>query len=333
MWLPPKSGGRLRWAVHIDQRRDGGGYDAMLNAEWGVFRAEDIIPRAKTRTRKAARSETTLTFELPEHWSVQTEYSSLRDPIPVTRPGRRFSQPTGWIAVGKLGIRRETIAGIRVAVAGPQGQSIRRMDMIALLNWTLPELSRIVANPPERLTIISADDPMWRGGLSGPASLFLHSERPLISENATSTLLHEIMHVALSIDAAAGYDWISEGLAEYYSLELLHRGGAITSRRYETALADQLQWARDAKELCAPRSTGATTALAVTRFRELDEQLQRATGGAASLDTLVAALIDTNGEIDLDRLRGAATAIAGKRPQALDVDNLPGCHNISADEH
>ena len=43
-----------------------------------------------------------------------------------------------------------------------------------------------------RLLIVSAGDPMWRGGLSGPSSMFLHSDRPLISENRTSTLLHEL---------------------------------------------------------------------------------------------------------------------------------------------
>ena len=41
--------------------------------------------------------------------------------------------------MGKLGVRRETIAGTRIAVAAPEGQTVRRMDMLALLNWILPE--------------------------------------------------------------------------------------------------------------------------------------------------------------------------------------------------
>ena len=59
---------------------------------------------------------------------------------------------------------------------------------------------------------------MWRGGLSAPQSLFVHSDRPLISENATSTLLHEVMHLALGIRAAEQFDWIVEGLASYFAL-------------------------------------------------------------------------------------------------------------------
>jgi len=73
--------------------------------------------------------------------------------------------------MGKLGVRRERVAGVRVAIAGPEDQQIRRLDMLALLNWTLPELARIVPELPPRLTVVSAGEPMWRGGLSGPQSI------------------------------------------------------------------------------------------------------------------------------------------------------------------
>jgi hypothetical protein len=62
---------------------------------------------------------------------------------------------------------------------------------------------------------------MWRGGLPGPASLYLHADRPLISGNSTSTLLHELVHVAQSYRAAKDEDWIVEGIAEYDTLERL----------------------------------------------------------------------------------------------------------------
>src|SRR5690606_21947056 len=133
--------------------------------------------------------------------------------------------PTGWIVLGHLGVRYDTISGIRTKVAGPVNQGVRRMDMLALLRWTLPELLRILPDFPHRLTIVSAGDPMWRGALSAPQSLYLHAERPLISENGTSTLLHEVVHVGLGVGAGHGADWVVEGLAEYYSLEMLRRSG------------------------------------------------------------------------------------------------------------
>ena len=325
VWQPGANGGELRWKVAVPNPRSESAYDAWLEEDWGMFRAEDLIPRARTRTIKGAIGDTTMSFELPPNWSAVTEYSTLSNPLQVTRPGRRFSQPTGWIAVGKLGVRRETIAGTRVAVVGPQGQAVRRMDMLALLNWTLPELEALLGETPERLIIVSAAEPMWRGGLSAPASIYIHADRPLISENATSTLLHETMHVALRLDTAADMDWINEGFAEYYSLELLHRGGAITSRRYKRALEEQSEWATQAGPLCRGASTGATTALAVTVMRRLDEEIREATSGVSSLDNVVSGLRQTESPVTLESLRSAAAELTGTSPTSLTTDNLPGC--------
>jgi len=331
VWQPGPSGGRLSWHTTVAHQRNDKGFDAWLDDAWGIFRAEDIIPRAATRTVRSASSITSLNFELPTAWSVITEYKDDAGTFAVASEARRFDQPTGWIALGPLGIRRETIAGIRVTVAAPRNQGVRRMDMIALLNWSLPELSTFMTELPPRLTIVSANDPMWRGGLSAPASIFIHSDRPLISENATSTLLHEVMHVVLQVDAAAGYDWITEGLAEYYSLELLRRSGAITARRYKVALAQQSAWADSAQSLCAASSTGATTALAVTRFRQLDKEIRKTTRGEFGLDKLVAEISSEDTLVDLEQLTDAARNLMGKSSDALHIDKLPGCHTIASD--
>ncbi len=328
-WRPPKRGGRLQWRVTVPKQRNGGGYDAWLDERWGVFRAEDIIPRAKSRTLKGASSITTLTFDLPPDWSAITEYYARNTKIVVDIPDRRLDLPRGWIVIGNLGVRRETIAGVRVAVAAPEGQAVRRLDILALLNWTLPELMPLLAKPLRRLTIVSAGDPMWRGGLSAPGSMFIHAERPLISENATSTVLHEVVHIALGIRARGGYDWITEGLAEYYSLELLRRGGAITERRYKAAAAEQLAWAGTASTLCGPKSTGATTALAVATFADLDRELRRATDGTSDLDDFVAAVVAADALLDLDSLIDMAADLLGKPSDVLRIDNMPGCATIA----
>jgi len=325
-WLPGRTGGSLHWRTQIKHQRGSSGYDAWLDSDWGIFRAEDIIPRARTRTLKGAHSETSLSFVLPGNWSAVSEYSSLNSQIEVQDPARRFDQPRGWIAMGDLGIRRETIAGTRIAVAAPEGQSVRRMDMLALLNWTLPELTAVLPNSIPRLTIVSAGDPMWRGGLSAPGSIFIHADRPLISENATSTLVHEVVHVALGITAASGFDWIVEGLAEYYSLELLQRGGAITPRRYQRALEKQAQWAADAETLCAAQSTGAVTALSVITFRQLDKEIRKQSGGKLSLDNVVAKLAASHIQVTLQTLEKITVEILQGPSDTLQADNLPGCH-------
>ena len=327
-WRPGALGGTLRWRREISHRRGDGGYDALLNKDWGIFRAEDIIPRARTRTLVNSKSNTTFAFSLPASWSAVSEYSTLQNRIDVINPDRRFDQPSGWIAMGKLGVRRETIAGTRIAVVGPEGQSVRRMDMLALLNWILPELNSVLPESLPRLTIVSAGDPMWRGGLSAPSSIFIHADRPLISENATSTLAHEVFHVALGISAESGYDWIVEGLAEYYSLELLLRGGAITARRYQRALEKQAEWADEAESLCGTQSSGAATALAVITFRTLDNELRKKSSGKSSLDHVVAQI--SGSRISLQRLRDVVNDISQNSSSTLDGDNLPGCPQADA---
>jgi hypothetical protein len=331
IWKPAESGGTLQWSAQIGHKRGNGGYDAFLADDWGIFRAEDLIPRAATKTLRGAFSVTTLQIHAPRGWSTVTAYPSENGSYFIDKPQRRFDQPDGWIAAGHLGVRRETIAGIRVAVAGPTGHSLRRMDILALLNWTLPELARVLPGLPQRLTIISAADPMWRGGLSGPNSLYLHADRPLISENATSTLLHEVVHSTLRLSAAEGYDWIVEGIAEFYSLELLRRSGTISESRFETALADQKSWSKSAEKLCRHASKAATTALAVITMAALNAEIRKKSGGTASLDDVVRALGERENAIDLNLLQDIAAKLEGDKSDVLDTDKLPGCRNIESD--
>jgi hypothetical protein len=204
---------------------------------------------------------------------------------------------------------------------------VRRMDMLALLHWTLPELKEILPDALPRLTIVSAGAPMWRGGLSAPASFFLHADRPLISENATSSLLHEVMHTALGLRSSDGNDWIVEGLAEYYSIELLRRGNAISASRATKAFAQLAEWGEQSRTLCGAQSTAATTALAVTIMRKLDRELLKKSDGDVNLDSLLPSLANT--VMSLDSLITAAEDLIGTTPDTLHSDNLPGCPSMT----
>jgi predicted metalloprotease with PDZ domain len=172
---------------------------------------------------------------------------------------------------------------------------------------------------------------MWRGGLSGPNSLYIHADRPLISENATSTLLHEVMHSVLRQSAASGYDWIVEGVAEYYSLELLRRSGSISEPRYRKALEMQHEWAKSADSLCRRSSKAETTALAVTVLRDLDAELRENSAGDASLDDFLQALQEESRDITLETVQKIAASLAGRSSDVLQLDNLPGCRSIQSD--
>lgn len=258
------------------------------------------------------QSQAKLQLNLPQGWSVETpfpRYASGR--LRIDNPQRLFDRPTGWIVAGDIGTRRETIGATHVTIAAPTGQGVRRMDMLAFLRWTVPTLQSLFPQFPPRLLVVSAADPMWRGALSAPGLLFVHADRPMISENATSTLIHELVHVAMSARSVPGADWIVEGLAEYYSLETLRRSGAISDKRYEKAHADLAAWGKDNKPLDSARSSGAITARAVGVLRSIDLEIRRSSGGNKSLDDVVRELALEAKPVTLARFRELANAAAG----------------------
>jgi hypothetical protein len=325
VWQPPAKGGKLRWFARLDHRRSGGAFDAYIEKDWALFRGEDIIPSALTRTLKGATSDTRVSFDLPRGWSSVTPYAERDDAYPVDNSQRRFATPTGWIVLGKLGVRIETIAGVRVVAAGPVGQSFRRMDVLALLHWTLPDLVRLLPEFPPRLTIVGAGNPMWRGALSAPQSIFVHADRPLLSENATSTLVHEAMHVGLSLSAVSGADWIVEGLAEYYSLEILRRSGTISESRFRAAHRQLAEWGQEAGELCKRRSSGSNTALAVSLLVNVDAEIRDKSAGQKSLDDVLRELAEYSGIITIPDFREIAERIADASLTSLQGNRLRGC--------
>jgi hypothetical protein len=285
-WQVPAAGGSLRYRTTIDRLR-GERYDARLTPEWGVFRLDQLVPPARTRTSPKAQASAVLSFSGPPGWRFETPYGPTSESRHTVTSERRFPRPVGWAAAGKLGIRRDLIAGRPVAVAAPVGEGFRRQDTLAFLRWTLPALIAVFPEFPERLLIVGCGQDMWRGGLSGPASLYVHPDRPLISGNGTSTLIHELVHVALESVPSASDDWLVEGLAEYYSLELLRRTGGISQDRFDAALDWLEDWAeREGGRLSEP-STGADTAYAVLRLKELAALLAQR---SMSMDDAVAAL-------------------------------------------
>jgi hypothetical protein len=206
---------------------------------------------------------------------------------------------------------REKVAGTWLAVSGPTGQNLRRQDLLALLRWTLPTLRNIARELPERLLVVGGGDPMWRGGLSGPNSLFIHADRPLISHDLTSPLLHEVIHTVMSARSGPGSDWIVEGLAEYYSLQVLVRSRTVSHRRYEKALAKLRARGRSAKSLTVEHAHGDVTAKAVGVLADLDREIRDRTSDRASLDDVFARLVKLQGPITTKRFRVIVEKVGG----------------------
>ncbi len=285
-WEPGSKLAKLSFRSVLDRQRSDGGYDAYMTNDWAIFRGDKIVPTARVRSVKGSESYSTLEIKLPAEWtSADTGWRKIEDFVfRIDNPERRFDRPTGWMIAGKLGTRRDFLQGTEVAIAAPQGGDMQRMNALALINLVWPEVQRAFQNLPPKVLVVGAGDPMWRGGLSSPNSFYVHSDRPLISENGTSTLLHELTHVITRIQGGSQSDWIAEGLAEYYSIELMRRAGAMNQARYDRVLRSLSRWGAKVKTLRKKSSSGATSARAVILLHELDKELRRESKGQYNID-------------------------------------------------
>lgn len=323
IWRPQGKRSSLSYEFIVNHQRSTGSYDSYMTSSWALFRGDKLAPATRVTAARNLRSRTTLEFDLPKGWSAVTPYAASDDErFRIEDPQRRFDEPEGWMLVGKLGVRSERIEHVNTVIAAPEGDNARRQDALAFINWNLPKLLEVFPDFPKRLLIVSAGDPMWRGGLSGPGSIFMHSDRPLISENRTSPLLHELVHVALGIRGDKESDWIVEGLAEFYSIQTLRRSGGIGQKRYEQAVENLQKWARRAPTLFTKSSTGATTARAVLVFQAVDAEIRSVTNNTASLDHIARKLAARRGEISLTELQEIAAEVAGKPLRSLRRETL-----------
>ncbi|MEE4464889.1 hypothetical protein V2S84_22690, partial [Azotobacter chroococcum] len=233
----------------------------------------------------------------------------------------RFDRPTGWLIAGRLGTRRATLGGSEVSVAAPLGEKMRRMDILTLLTFVWDEYRAVFLREPDKLLVVGAGNPMWRGGLSAPNSLYLHADRPLVSENGTSSLLHELVHVFARIRDTDASDWISEGLAEYYAIELLRRAGGLGEDRYERVRQQLTRWSRKVDSLRGERVGGAATARAVLLLQALDAEIRARSENRHSLDDVVSGLIRME-RVSTDDFVAISENLMGGKSQVLDTPLL-----------
>lgn len=324
-WEPGAEGASLSYDVKITRARANSNqresYDALITDTWALFRGDRITPRVRVRTRDGERAVTRLRFELPERWNANTAWPVDQDAEQLTYliddSERAFERPRGWFMVGRLSVQRAHLGnGTLFSIAAPLNSGVDKMGWLALVSLVWPELEKAFGTVPTKMLMVSGDDPLWRGGLSGPNSFFFHGSRRAISENGTSPLFHELAHVVTRISGDANDDWIAEGIAEYYGIELLYRAGAYDEDMRKEVLEDLAEWGREADSLRVRSSTGPVTARAVLVFDALDRELRDASDGKANLDAVTRELMRER-RISLDELRAAFEKVAGRTSRVL----------------
>lgn len=296
VWQPAKGKAKLTYLVRINHERAPGRFDARITKDWALLRGDDLVPAVKLRQEDHTVLVSRLQFDLPKGWkSVETGWQRVgKNKFRIDNPQRKFDRPTGWIVAGKVGTRRAKLGETDVAIAAPVGEGMRRMDVLTLLTFIWPHAQDVFPRDPAKLLIVGAGDPMWRGGLSAANSYYMHSDRPLVSENGTSSLVHELVHVFSRIRARDRSDWITEGLAEYYAIELMRRAGGLSEERYQKIREQLIRWSKPVQSLRTENSSGPVTARAVLLLQELDREIRQATKGTTqprSLDDVTRGLM------------------------------------------
>ncbi len=319
IWNVPPGGGALSLVAKVSHQRSDGAYDARMTRDFVIVRGDDLVPSARVLAIKGATSRARLRFKFPPGWThVDTGFIKESDgSFAVDNPRRSFDRPVGWMIAGRIGTRRETIGDSEIAVGAPVGSALRRMDALTFIGSNWAEAEHAFGKMPRKLLVVGDGDPMWRGGLSSPNSMFLHADRPLVSENGTSSVLHELTHVVTRIRGQRNDDWIAEGLAEFYSIELMHRSGLTTDDRYERTRDWLKRWSASVTKLRVPQSKARTTGRAVLLLMDLDREIRKRSGGKRDIDDVTRGLMHIR-KVSLDDLRKVSEKLVGGPLKTLD---------------
>ncbi|QJI27822.1 hypothetical protein HKK55_03560 [Pseudomonas sp. ADAK18] len=296
LWQPSADKASLTYRVRLSHARKKGIYEARMTPSWALFRGEDLVPTARLDQQDGIELVSRLIFELPSGWkSVETTWPRVgKNKFRIDNVSRLFDRPTGWMLAGTLGTRRVRLGETEITVASPKGQGMRRMDVLTLLTFVWPQVQAAFPRHPAKLLVVGASDPMRRGAFSARDSIYLNSRTPLVSENGTSPLMREVVQAIGRFNDNQSSDWISEGLAEYYAIELMRRAGGISDERYAAIQARLNKEGKAVTTLRGDQVSGATVARAVVLLQELDREIRLKTHNKRSLDDLTQAVMRLN---------------------------------------
>lgn len=323
LWRPAADKASLTYKVRISQPRKNNTFEARMTPSWALLRGDDLVPAARLDQQDGIELVSRLAFELPSGWkSVETAWPRIgKNRFRVDNLSRLFDRPTGWMLAGNLGTRRTRLGETEVTVASPRGQGMRRMDVLTLLTFVWPQVQAVYPRHPGKVLIVGAGDPMWRGSTAGYESIYLHSRLPLVSESGSSALLRELAQMFGRISDDDRSDWISEGFADFYAVELLRRAGGMSDERYQVLHDNLLKVGGKVSSLRGEQASAAQVARAVVLLQELDREIRLQTRNKRSLDDLLHSVMRLD-KVSTKEFVTLAESIIGEPSKVLQSDLL-----------
>ncbi|MFO2464716.1 hypothetical protein OOJ96_14020 [Pseudomonas sp. 15FMM2] len=319
LWQPSADKASLTYRVRLSHARKAEIYETRMTPDWALFRGDDLVPAARLDQQDGIELVSRLTFELPAGWkSVETTWPRIgKNKFRIDNVSRLFDRPTGWMLAGNLGSRRARLGDTEITVTSPKGQAMRRMEVLTLLTFVWPQVQAVFPRHPAKLLVVGASDPMRRGVFSGRDSIYLNSRTPLVSENGSSPLIREVVQAIARLNDHQGSDWISEGLAQYYAIELLRRAGGISDERYAAIQARLGKEGKGVATLRGEHVNGAAVARSVILLQELDREIRLKTHNKRSLDDLTQAVMRLE-SISTREFVQVAESVIGESSDVLD---------------
>jgi hypothetical protein len=316
-WSPGGPYAQLRYTSQLNHRHAvGEGYDSYATDDWILTRTRSLFPRSAVLFRPDVEgqpeSRARLVFHLPSGWEAVSVMPAAGPGGFVVESDGRFDHPRGWLMLGRFDRTDASIGATAVTITSVSGVARRREPMLALFEQALPAVTTLFGRTFPRLLVVVGPDPMWRGGLSGEESFYIHGDRPLRTPDHTSPHLHELFHVLAPFRPAPDAHWVTEGLAEFYSLELQRRLGRLDRAAYDEGLRLFARYGRWGRDFTRDRDQAVCNNAAPLVMYALDRRVQAVTGGAQSLDAVVGVLAAEGGTVSTARFLGTVRRVAGK---------------------
>lgn len=323
VWRPAADKASLTYRVRISHTRKNAAFETRMTPGWALMRGDELVPAARLDQRDGIELVARLEFELPSGWkSVETAWPRIgKNRFRIDNVSRLFDRPTGWMLAGNLGSRRTRLGETDVTVASPRGQGMRRMDILTMLTFVWPQVQTLYPRHPGKLLIVGASDPMWRGSMAGYESIYLHSRLPVISESGSSPLIRELTQTFGRISDQDRSDWISEGFAEYYAIELLRRAGGMSDERYQVLENSMHSLGQKAGTLRGEQASPAQVARAVLLLQELDREIRLKTRNKRSLDDMLRGVMRLE-RVSTQEFVALAESVIGEPSKVLDTELL-----------
>jgi hypothetical protein len=338
LWTPNAPYAHLTYRAALQHRHaPGKGFDSWVGDGWVITRTSALFPRSAVLFRRDVEREpearAQLIFRLPARWDAVTVMPRGGARQFVVEGPDRFDHPRGWIMLGRFRRTDADVQGTAVTIAAAAGGSVAPERVLDLLQRALPVLHEILGRPRSRLLIVTGADPMWRGGLSGEDSFYMHGDRPLRTPDQTSPYLHELFHVSAPFRPAPDAHWVTEGLAEFYSVEIQRRIGALDDEGYAKALRLFARYGRWGVDFTRGNTHAVDNNSAPLVLYALDRRIRATTAGARGLDDVVGLLAHEGGVVSTARFLGAVRRVAGKNYTAFFRRHIYSCERPLVPEY